>query len=63
MSLPDQNHHKPRPIRLPSPLAQAVLVAIGAVALVLFVLQLTAPRSHDFGDSALAPLSSVAMSR
>jgi hypothetical protein len=40
-------------------LAQAVLVVIGVVALVLLVLQLVEPRPHDFSAS-LAPISSSA---
>jgi hypothetical protein len=48
---------------LPSPFAQAVLLVIGAVALVLFVLQITATRPTEFGDRDLAPDSSVATSQ
>jgi hypothetical protein len=44
-------------------MAQAVLVVIGAVALVLFVLQLTAPAPHDFGANRASPASPVATSR
>jgi hypothetical protein len=49
-----------RPIRLPSPFAQAVLLVIGAVALVLFVLQLTATRPSEYGDRTLVPSSPIA---
>jgi hypothetical protein len=54
---------RPRQIRLPSPFAQAVLLVIGAVALVLFVLQLTATRPNEFGDRDSAPDPSVATSQ
>jgi hypothetical protein len=61
--LPGRHARRPRQIRPPSPFAQAVLLVIGAVALVLFVLQLTANRPTQFGDRILAPDSSLAASQ
>jgi hypothetical protein len=61
--LPGGHGRRPRQIRLPSPFAQAVLLVIGAVALVLFVLQLTANRPTEFGDRDPAPPSSSVASQ
>jgi hypothetical protein len=44
---PRQPHGRHRPVPMPSPLAQAVLLAVGALALALLVMQLTAPRWHE----------------
>jgi hypothetical protein len=57
--LPGRHGRRPRQIRLPSPFAQAVLVVIGAVALVLFVLQLLVARPGEFAYPSMRPNSSV----
>lgn len=53
---------RPRPIRLPSPLAQAVLLVIVTVAVVLLVVQFAVPRAHDLSAS-LAPAPSIMTGR